>query len=268
MPRNSSGTYTLPIGAFSPGGLIKSSDHNSNYGDIATALTQSLATTGVSTMTGPIKAAAGNAAAPSITFSGGSTNGLFLAGTNQVGLATNGTQAATFNSDQSVTWAGNATWGGNAIYNGSATINGSITFNGTSYTFGAGAANALITALSLNAAIEFFMDGGGSVISTGVRGYIEVPFACTIAAWTVVSDQNGLVCDIWRANGALPTSSAQSIVGGGNLPQSSGSTYSHAAPSSWTSVSLAKQDVLVFNVTLSSNITKCLVSLDVTRTAA
>ena len=63
MGRNASGTYTLPIGAFSPGGLIKSSDHNSNYSDIATALTQSLATTGVSTMTGQVKAAAGTAAA-------------------------------------------------------------------------------------------------------------------------------------------------------------------------------------------------------------
>jgi hypothetical protein len=54
MPRNASGTYTLPIGAFSPGGTIIASDHNSNYSDIATALTQSLATTGVAAMTGPL----------------------------------------------------------------------------------------------------------------------------------------------------------------------------------------------------------------------
>lgn len=40
---------------------------NSNLSDIATALTQSVATTGVSSMTGPLKLSAGSAAAPSLT---------------------------------------------------------------------------------------------------------------------------------------------------------------------------------------------------------
>ncbi len=94
MPRNS------------PGGLIKSSDHNSNYGDIATALTQSLATTGVSTMTGAINAAAGVASAPGYAFNGASKTGFYLSGTNQIGWTANGVQGATFNSDTSVTFAG------------------------------------------------------------------------------------------------------------------------------------------------------------------
>src|SRR5215475_2332424 len=113
MGRNASGTYTLPIGAFSPGGLIKSSDHNSNYSDIATALTQSLATTGVSTMTGQVKAAAGTAAAPAYAFGTDLTSGIYLAGSHQVGLSTNGTQLATLNSDQTTTWAKGASWAGN-----------------------------------------------------------------------------------------------------------------------------------------------------------
>lgn len=112
MPRNSSGTYSLPVAAFVPGGLIKSADNNSNFFDIATALTQSLATTGVSTMTGPIKAAAGAVNAPSVTFGGSLTTGFYLSGTNQIGWTANGVQGAAFNADTSVTWAGGATWGG------------------------------------------------------------------------------------------------------------------------------------------------------------
>ena len=112
MPRNASGTYTLPIGAFVPGGLIKSSDHNSNYSDIATALTQSLATTGVSTMTGQIKAAAGTVTAPGYAWGTALQTGFYLAGADQIGWAAAGIQGATFNSDQTVTWAKGATFGG------------------------------------------------------------------------------------------------------------------------------------------------------------
>jgi microcystin-dependent protein len=112
MPRNSSGTYSIPIAAFVPGGLIKSSDDNTNFSDIALALTQSLATTGVSTMTGPINASAGLVTAPGYTFSGAPKTGFFLAGANQIGWAANGVQGATLNSDTSTTWAGGATFGG------------------------------------------------------------------------------------------------------------------------------------------------------------
>jgi microcystin-dependent protein len=112
LPRGSNGTYTLPIGSFIPGGLIKSSDLNSDFSDIATALTQSLATTGVSTMTGPINAAAGLVTTPSITFNGAPKTGFYLAGPNQIGFTTNGIQAGTINADSSVNFAGNVTIGG------------------------------------------------------------------------------------------------------------------------------------------------------------
>jgi microcystin-dependent protein len=87
--------------------LIKSADMDSNFSDIATALTQSLATTGVSTMSGPFKAAAGAVAAPGITFNGAPATGFYLAGTNQIGWASNGVVGATFNSDTSMNFAGN-----------------------------------------------------------------------------------------------------------------------------------------------------------------
>src|SRR5579859_5390899 len=127
MPRNSSGTYSLPVAAFVPGGLIKSADNNSNFSDIATALTQSLATTGVSTMTGPIKAAPGTVGAPSITFNGALGTGFYLAAANQVGWTANGVLGATFNSDTSVTWAGGATWAGTISANKGTVPIGAVT---------------------------------------------------------------------------------------------------------------------------------------------
>ena len=131
MPRNSSGTYTLPVAAFVPGGLIKSSDHNSNYGDIATALTQSLATTGVSTMTGAINAAAGVASAPGYAFNGASKTGFYLSGTNQIGWTANGVQGATFNSDLSTTWAGAASFSGAIAGKGAIPIGAITDFAGS-----------------------------------------------------------------------------------------------------------------------------------------
>lgn len=50
---------------------------NSDLSDIATALTQSLATTGVSSMTGPIKLSAGSASAPSLTLASDDTTGFY-----------------------------------------------------------------------------------------------------------------------------------------------------------------------------------------------
>lgn len=84
MPRNLSGVYTLPQLPFAPGTVIQSAPVNSDFSDIATALTQSVATTGVSTMTGPIKAFSGAVAAPGIGFASNLGAGWFLSGSNEI----------------------------------------------------------------------------------------------------------------------------------------------------------------------------------------
>lgn len=166
MPRNSAGLYTLPIGAFSPGGLIKSSDHNSNYNDIASALTGSLATNGVSSMTGPIVAMAGSVAAVGYGFTGDTNTGFYKAGSHQIGWAYNGTQGGVFNSDGvgGVAYNAAVAVGGTLGVTGLTTLTGGLAvsaaaltspvlsgipvINATSYTFGTGAANSLLSALN------------------------------------------------------------------------------------------------------------------------
>ena len=47
--------------------------------------------------------------------------------------------------------------------------------------------------------INFIIDGGGSAITTGIKGFIEIPFAMTIEGWTILGDQSGsIVVDIWK----------------------------------------------------------------------
>src|SRR5580765_5872969 len=52
-------------------------------------------------------------------------------------------------------------------------------------------------------AVGIVIDGGGAVITTGVKGFIEVPFACTITAATLLSTDaavtsGSIVIDIWK----------------------------------------------------------------------
>jgi hypothetical protein len=61
------------------------------------------------------------------------------------------------------------------------------------------------------AALTFFIDGGGSTITTGIKGDIEVPFNCTLVSWSALADASGSIqVDIWkdtyrlRANDNIP----------------------------------------------------------------
>ncbi len=104
MPRNGSGTFSLLV-TFVSGTPATAADQNTQDGDIATALTQSLCTDGQSTMTGAIKGYSGTVSAPGYAFSSGLTSGLYLAGAGQIGMATLGAAAMTWNNDQTVTFS-------------------------------------------------------------------------------------------------------------------------------------------------------------------
>jgi hypothetical protein len=51
-------------------------------------------------------------------------------------------------------------------------------------------------------AIEFIIDGGGSVPTTGLKGYVEVPFACTINVSTLLGNaaSGSAVVDIFKCS--------------------------------------------------------------------
>ena len=57
------------------------------------------------------------------------------------------------------------------------------------------------------------MDGAGSAVPTGVRGYLQIPFACTITAARIVCSPSATcVVDIWKDTYAnFPPTNADTI---------------------------------------------------------
>lgn len=194
MPRNNSGEYSLPEAAFVPGTVISSAAVNEDFSDIATALTQSLATTGVSTMTGAILAAQGSVGEPSYTFSSGTSNGMFLASTNELGFSTDGTLAVTINDDQSVTFeegitvSGNLTVDGTSTLTGATTIDGSLTIDSTSYIFGS--PSDFWTGLAPTGGINWVMGNGVVPLEVGWQGPIWVPYNLTLTYYTAYCNES------------------------------------------------------------------------------
>ena len=97
MPRNSNGVYTLPSAQFAINTTISSTAVNNDFSDIASELTNSLATTGVSTMTAPLLLAAGVVTAPALTYGAYTTTGWYqsqpITSPNEVSYAVNGVQS-------------------------------------------------------------------------------------------------------------------------------------------------------------------------------
>lgn len=104
--------------------------------------------------------------------------------------------------------------------------------------------------------IEWVIDGGGSEITTGVKGDIgPIPFSCTIAEWTLLADTTGsIVVNIWKDTYAnFPptvsdkiTASAPPTISGADKAQSS-------SLGTWTTT-ISEGDILRFNVDSVSSI--------------
>lgn len=94
MPRNGSGTYTIP-NTFVAGSTAVAADVNENNTDIASALTGSLPVNGEAPMTGQLPAASGTLSAPGIAFNGDLNTGLYRSGADTFVLVCGGVAIAT-----------------------------------------------------------------------------------------------------------------------------------------------------------------------------
>lgn len=115
------------------------------------------------------------------------------------------------------------------------------------------------------AELPFIIAGGGTAITTGVKGYMPVPFGATITGWSVIADQSGSISiDIFRANNAVPT---VSIISTGNKPTLTSQQFvGNTAPSGWASTVLVAQDYLGYNVVSAATVTQVTVNLFLTKT--
>lgn len=136
MPRNASGTYSLPVSAYVAGTTIRSADMNSNLSDIATALTQSLATTGVSSMTGVLKLSGGSAGAPSLTLASDTTTGWYNSSAGTWTYVSSGAAVLALSSSGailtgSLSVSTSGSFGTTLNVTGASTLGGSLTVSST-----------------------------------------------------------------------------------------------------------------------------------------
>jgi len=116
--------------------------------------------------------------------------------------------------------------------------------------------------------IDFVVDGGGSAIATGTKGFIEIPFACTLNSWTMVSDVScTATMDVNRQTYAAYDGSPPSIVGGSSVPTITAAVKGQDLDiSDWTSVAIAAGDIVGFDVDSNDSATLITLSLKATRT--
>jgi hypothetical protein len=125
-------------------------------------------------------------------------------------------------------------------------------------------ANLRMTANQRTAAISFIIDGGGSAITTGVKGYLEIPFACTITAARALADQSGsIVVDIWKDTFAnYPPTNADSITASAPVTITTDTDSEDETLTGWTT-SVAAGDILGFNVDSITTVERVTISLTV-----
>jgi len=120
--------------------------------------------------------------------------------------------------------------------------------------------------------LNFQMNGGGVALTTGIKGFIEVPYACDIVYWTVLLASGAgataaetVAIDILRSTYS-GFATIPSIVGAGTKPGTSSATKNQGAPASWTSVAISAGDILGFQVTTApATAQMCTLSLRVQR---
>lgn len=117
------------------------------------------------------------------------------------------------------------------------------------------------------AGFSYIIDGGGEVITTGIKGDILVPFGCEITAVGLLAMQSGnLVIDVWRDSYAnFPPINADSITASAPVTLSGASKSSDTTLTGW-SKTLAAGDILRFNVDSCETIQQATIYFKVRRT--
>lgn len=110
------------------------------------------------------------------------------------------------------------------------------------------------------------IDGGGSAVTTGVKGYVEMPYAGTITSWTILADQSGsAVIDLWKTVYAgLPAEVGDSITASAKPTLSSSIKGQSSTLTGWTTA-VAAGDIIAFNVVSASASTRITLSVTITK---
>jgi hypothetical protein len=99
------------------------------------------------------------------------------------------------------------------------------------------------------------IDGGTTAISTGSKGFIVVPYACTIKAWTILANEEGsIVVDVKKSSYAnFPTTA--SIAASAKPTLDSAQKNTDTTLTDWT-ISVSAGDVIEFVVDSATTVTR------------
>ena len=116
-----------------------------------------------------------------------------------------------------------------------------------------------------DATLTFVIDGGGAAITTGVKGDLQIPFACTILGWTLLADQSGsAVVEI--SKGTYTNWPTVSVITASAKPTlSSARKASSTTLTGWTTA-VSADDVLQIGVNSASTVQRVTLILKVRKT--
>jgi hypothetical protein len=128
--------------------------------------------------------------------------------------------------------------------------------------------NLTIRNTIVNGSFGITIDGGGSAITTGVKGYITIPYNCTITGWDIFSDISGsIVVDVWKDTYAnFPPTVADTIAGSEKPTLSSATKNQDNNLTTWTT-SVSSGDIIGFNVDSASTLTRVNLIIKVSKTS-
>lgn len=176
--------------------------------------------------------------------SAGNLNEVYLItdGTSATDCTTGGGSTRVWCQSNASAWA--AVGGASA---GSGTVNSGSTGQTAAY-----ASAGTVVSGSSNLSIRSFgagFDGGGSALTTGKTTYYTIPFACTIAAYSITVDTGTVSLDVWKvATGtAIPTVS-NSILTGGFLALSTGTALHSTSTALFTTTTVSANDIVGINL--------------------
>lgn len=119
--------------------------------------------------------------------------------------------------------------------------------------------------------IAFVIDGGGLVLTPGMKGYVEVPFECTLERYTLLPDVSGSVSiDVWKCAyadfnaGTTHPVVADSITGANPAVINASTKAQDTALSGWTTF-IAAGSILAFYVNSATTIKRVTLSLRATK---
>lgn len=159
---------------------------------------------------------------------------------------------------------GGTTWDGFAA--GAGTVNG-VAIGGTPATGSIiQATSSTSSAWTPNRSTILAVIDPGAAITSGIKGDVQVDFACVIDSVTLLADQSGsIVIDVWKDTYAnYPPTIADTITASAKPTLSSAAKSTDSTLTGWTT-SIAAGDILRFNVDSATTVQRVTIAIKVHR---